>query len=191
VITLRARSMAEKPPHIDEKSEEAATLQVDEVETLRKELEKERDRANDYLNRLKYLQADFENYKKRVTKEMNETVKYGNRQLISTLLTVVDELECAVEARKESTDKILLKGVEMTLNKLYNILQKEGLVEIETVGKPFDPNKHEAALRVQIDDEKSDGMIVEEIRKGFMLKDMVLRPSLVTVAVNTKKGDME
>lgn len=183
--------MVEHIPPQNESIEKAEGLQVDEVSTLRRELEKERRRSDDYLNRLKYLQADFENYKKRARKEIDETAQSGKERLILELLTVLDELESAVEAgRKEGTSKAFLEGVEMTLNKLYNILKKEGLSTIEAVGKPFDPNRHEAVLRVQV--EGNDGVILEEVRKGFMLKGLVIRPSLVTVAVDTsKKGEEE
>ena len=75
----------------------------------------------------------------------------------------------------------------MTLNKLFSILKKEGVIKLESIGETFDPNKHEAVLRVQT--EGKDGVILEEIRKGYMLKDMVIRPSLVKVAVNITKKD--
>ncbi len=172
----------------DKSLENVTTPQVDQVSTLRKELEEEKAKADDYLNRLKYLQADFENYKKRASKEKDETIQYGNRRLILELLPVLDELECATEAAKECSDKAFLEGVQMTLNKLYNILKKEGVSKIEAVGKPFDPNRHEAVGRVQV--EGKDGLIIGEVRRGFMLKDIVIRPTLVTVAVNTsKKGE--
>lgn len=182
--------MTEQGPPSESHEKEVTALQVDEVNTLEKELDKEREKANDYLNRLRYLQADFENYKKRVEKQINETTRYGNRRLILELLPVLDELECAVEAGKKSRDKVLLEGVEMTLKKLYNVLEREGVSKIKAIGEPFDPNKHEAVLRVQM--EGKDGIILEEIRKGFMLKDVVIRPSLVKVAVDkSEKGEKE
>lgn len=173
--------MTEQTPPSSNSSEKATALQADEVKILVKELEKEREKSSDYINRFKYLQADFENYKRRVEKQINETAQYGNRRLILELLSILDELECAVEAGKKGGGKALLEGVKMTLTKLYNILEREGVSKIETVGKPFDPNRHEAVLRVQM--EGKDGIIIEEVRKGFMLRDMVLRPSLVKVAV--------
>ncbi|MFH0896687.1 MAG: nucleotide exchange factor GrpE [Candidatus Bathyarchaeota archaeon] len=182
--------MSEQPSQADENFRKDTALQGDELIILRKELEREKENANDYLNQLKYLQADFENYKKRVKKEIDESAQYSNRRLILELLPVLDELECAVEAGRECIDKAFLEGVEMTLNKLYSILKKEGLSKIEAKGKTFDPNKHEAVNRVQV--EGKDGVIVGEVRKGFMLKDAVIRPSLVTVAVDiSKKGEKE
>lgn len=184
-----ANNMIEQPPPGDKSNERGEEIMA-ETNTLKGELEKEKEKTNDYLNRWKYLQADFENFKKRARKEMDETIRYANNRLITEMLPVIDELECAVKAGKTNIDKAFLDGIDMTLKKLYSILKQEGLSEIETVGKTFDPNKHEAALRVQ--SEGKDGIILEEIRKGFMLKDIVIRPSLVIVAVdNSKKGEKE
>ncbi len=166
--------------------EEKAESQTVEASAI-KGLEKEREKANDLLNRLKYLQADFENYRKRVEKQMNETAQYGNMRLITELLPVIDELECAVETGRKSGDKLLVEGVEMTLKKLRGVLEREGVSMIKASGEHFDPNKHEAVLRVQV--EGKNGEVIEEIRKGYMLKGMVIRPSLVKVAVDkSEKG---
>ncbi len=177
--------MSEQPPTTDENLNKAPAPQTDKTAILRKELENEKEKAEEYLNRLRYLQADFENYKKRVQKEIDDSAQYGTRRLILDLLPVVDELECAVEAGKNCPDKAFLEGVQMTLNKLSSTLKKEGLSKIKAVGEKFDPHKHEAVNRVQV--EGKDGVIVSEVRSGFMLKDIVIRPSLVTVAVDTAK----
>jgi len=174
--------MTKQSPPSEKREKEVAELQVYDVNALKKELEKEREKAEDYLNRLRYLQADFENYRKRVEKQIYETTQYGNRRLILELLPILDELECAVEVGKKSSDKVFLEGVEMTLKKLHSVLEKEGVSEIKAIGESFDPNKHEAVLWVQM--EGKDGIVLEEIRKGYVLKDMVIRPSLVKVAVN-------
>jgi len=170
------------PSPSSEQNKREELLQVDDTVKLMKIAEDEKKRAVDYLNRLKYLQADFENYKKRVKKEIDEQIKYANRRLILELLTVIDELECAVEAGKKGTSDVFLEGVEMTLSKLSNILNKEGLVRIDSVGQVFDPNKHEAVFRVPT--KNREGIILDEIRKGYILKDMVIRPSLVKVGIN-------
>ena len=160
-------------------------LKIREVDSLRKELELEREKAKDYLNRLMYLQADFENYRKRVNKDLDETIRYGSQRLIVKLLPVVDEVEYAIEVGKNSNgDKSFLEGIEMILNKIYEILGKEGLSKVDSIGKLFDPSRHEAAEKV-VTEEYEEGIIVEEIRKGFMYKDKVIRHSLVKVAINT------
>ena len=178
-----------------QKGQETTPLAINEVETLKTALKAEQEKANDYLNRLKYLQADFENFQKRMQKEMDEIIHYGNQSLICELLTIIDELEYAIEAGKSSNDKkAITEGVEMILKKMYETLRREGLSRIDAVGKPFDPSKHDAVAKVPTKDYK-EGTIVEEVRKGFMLKGKVIRPSLVKVAIqpsnntSTQKGD--
>jgi molecular chaperone GrpE len=161
-----------------------------ELEELRKALKEERDRAEDYLNKLKYLQADFENYQKRINKQMLDLVKYGNERLIVELLNIVDDLERTIKSSKETDNKeSLMKGVGMVLKNLKEILRKEGLEEIEAVGKNFDPNLHEAIAHVQTDDYPTN-TVIEEIRKGYLLNGRLIRPSMVKVALSlNKKGE--
>ena len=167
----------------------ALALKVSEVDSLRKELESEREKAKEYMNRLMYLQADFENYRKRVNKDFDEITRYGSQRLIVKLLPVVDELEYAIEAGRNSNgNKGLLEGVEMVLKKMYEVLGKEGLSKIDAVGKPFDPSRHEAVEKVPTEEFK-EGTVVEEIRKGFIFKDRVIRPSLVKVAITPTKNN--
>ncbi|MEM2210766.1 MAG: nucleotide exchange factor GrpE [Nitrososphaerales archaeon] len=151
------------------------------LDQLQKELDKERQRANDYFRQLQYLQADFENYRRRVEKEIAEAKQMSNESLVRSLLNVVDELELALKAARESSDKeAILKGLEMVLKNLYLLLESQGLAKIEALGNKFDPNKHESA-EVVINEKYEEGTIIEEIRKGFTFKGKVIRPSLVKV----------
>ena len=154
------------------------------------QLEGEKKRSEDYLNRLKYLQADFENLKKRVDREVEQTKNYCNERIVTQLLDVVDELELAVkngEISVPSTES-LLEGVEMTLKKLKKMLEQEGVVEIENPeGKNFDPLKHHAVAAVETDD-APDGTVLEQIRKGYVMRGKVLRPSIVKVAVKKQQN---
>ncbi|MCX8191221.1 MAG: nucleotide exchange factor GrpE [Nitrososphaerales archaeon] len=153
------------------------------IDRLQKELDRERQRANDYFKQLQYLQADFENYRKRVEKEIAEAKQTINESFVKSLLSVVDELELAIKAVKESGNKeTILKGLEMVLKNLYSLLEGQGLVKIEALGSKFDPNKHESA-EVVMSGNYEEGTIIEEIRKGFTFKGKVIRPSLVKVAV--------
>jgi len=165
-----------------------ATLPVQKsAEELAKALSEEQRRADDYLNRLKYLQADFENYKRRMNKEIPLMAEAGVRKMATELLVVLDELDCALEAGRESGgNEAVVEGVELVGKKLVSILEKEGLERIEAVGQKFDPNKHEAMTRVETNDHEG-GTIVEEIRPGYTFKGQVLRPSLVTVATRKEK----
>jgi molecular chaperone GrpE len=155
---------------------------------LENQLETEKRRSEDYLTRLKYLQADFENLRKRCDRQIEETRSYSNERIISELLDVVDELEIATKAAKASPDsQMIIQGVEMTLKKLRKVLEQEGVSPIECEGQVFDPSKHHAiATEERVD--VSDCVIVEEVRKGYMMKNKVIRPSIVKVAVNSSKS---
>jgi len=157
-------------------------LRFFEAGKLKEALEQEKARADEYLNRLKYLQADFENYQKRVEREREELVKRGNEELILKLLSVVDDLERAVEASKSSSDKeVLVIGVQMVLKQFQAALAEEGLSQIEAVGKPLDPELHEAVATVETD-QYPENIIVRVLRKGYSLNGKVIRPSMVEVA---------
>ncbi|NWG08922.1 MAG: nucleotide exchange factor GrpE [Nitrososphaerales archaeon] len=158
-----------------------------EIDELKKALKEEHNRAEEYLNRLKYLQADFENFQKRVNREIFDLVKYGNERLIVKLLSVIDDLERAIKSGKESDGKeALLNGIRIVLKELMDILKKEGLDQIDTIGKSFDPNLHEAIEYVETKD-CPENTIVEEIRKGYLLNERLIRPSMVKVAI--RKGE--
>ncbi|MBM3897131.1 MAG: nucleotide exchange factor GrpE [Thaumarchaeota archaeon] len=152
------------------------------VKNLEVQLKAEQEKNTQLLNRMKYLQADFENYKKRIDKELADTKSFISEKLIGNLLDVIDEYELALKVAKEGGNlESLAGGVEMTLKKFLDTLAKEGLSRIDVAGKKFDPNLHEAAEIVPTK-EKEEGTIISEIRAGYMLKDKVLRPSMVKVA---------
>jgi molecular chaperone GrpE len=170
----------------EERKDEVEDLRK-RVEEYRREIEEEKRKAEEYLTRLKYVQADYLNFRKRIEKEIEEVKKYSNERFIISLLEVVDELEMALEAGKKTNSiKILLDGVEMTLKKLNKILEGEGVRKIEALGKMFDPNIHYVIARVEKDDIE-EGTILEEVRKGYIMKDRVIRPSIVKVAVKSSK----
>lgn len=172
----------------EQKEQQADNVQV---ETLSQALDAEKKRSEDYLTRLKYMQADFENLKKRFDRQMEEVKNYCNEQLIVELLNVVDELEMAVKSgRSSNSTEILVQGVEMTLKKLKKVLEQEGVYPIEDVGKPFDPSKHNAVARIEKNDAEGY-IIVEEVRKGYIMKDKVIRPSIVKVTVPSSKSQEE
>jgi molecular chaperone GrpE len=166
---------------MDEKKQEAQA-------NLEKQLECEKKHSEDYLNRLAYLQADLENLKKRYDRETQQIRAYGNERLIVSLLDIVDELELALKVSSSSTQKTMTEGVEMTLKKLRKVLEQEGVSPIECKqGKTFDPSCHNAVATVERDD-LAPCTIVEEIRKGYMLKDRLIRPCIVKVSVKPSKS---
>jgi len=143
--------------------------------------ETEKQRSTDYITRLQYMQADFENLKKRFDRETENTKKYCTEHIITQLLNVVDELELATNAAKDTKEQTLLNGVEMTLKKLKKILEQEGVTPIPcTKDTPFDPQYHNAIVAEERDN-VTTCTILEEIRRGYTIKDKVLRPSIVKV----------
>lgn len=149
---------------------------------LREKLANEEAKAQGYHTRLQYLQAEFENYKKRVARELTDAAQYGTQRLVRELLPILDELNHAVHS--SATDGAALHtGVELILRKLSAVLHHEGLTEIPALGTPFDPHDHDAVDTVRTDKFK-EGTVVEVVRKGFRLKDKVIRPTLVKVASN-------
>jgi molecular chaperone GrpE len=170
-----------KAPSKKEKSTETVKLS--------EKLKAEQEKNKEYLNRLKYLQADFENYRKRVEKEVQAAVQRGNEQLVSCLIGVLDDLENAIQAGETTENTAaLLEGVRMVHKNLEKLLENEGLERLECVGSVFDPNLHEILAQVPTKEHQS-GVVLEEARKGFMFKGKVLRPSIVKIACKDSKGD--
>jgi molecular chaperone GrpE len=161
-------------------------FELSEVRRLEKVLREEHEKSRKYLNRLMYLQADFENYRKRMEKNLREAAQLSKEKLIVSLLNVIDELELALRSGRETENaQALLEGVEMTLKKMYATLEREGLRKIDAVGKPYDAKMHEVAMKVPTK-EYDENVVIEEVRRGYMLGHKVIRPSVVKIA--TKVG---
>ncbi len=135
------------------------------------------DKDEDYHSQLLRLQADFDNYKKRSEKQIKEYIKYANEGLILKIIDAYEDLERALKADKSHD---LKEGVEMIHKKLKDILEGEGLCEIESSGKKFDPYMHEA-LMVEDHDDYDDGTVIEELGKGYTLDSKVIKYSKVKV----------
>ncbi len=139
-------------------------------------------KCDEYFDGYLRIRADFDNYRKRVNKEKEALSLYAVEEFASDFLGVLDNLERALEAseNKENFDS-LHRGVEITLKDALKVLEKWGLNEVDAIGEVFDPEKHEAFMTVEGSPEE-EGMIVEVLRKGYYLKDKLIRPSLVKVA---------
>ena len=136
----------------------------------------------EYRQRLLRSQADFDNYRRRTQREKEEMAKYASAEIITRLLPVLDNFERAIGASKDSGDfEALAKGVDMIHRQLLQLLEQEGLKPMETVGQPFNPEFHEAVMRVE-SDEHEEGTVVEELQRGYILKDRVIRPAMVKVS---------
>jgi molecular chaperone GrpE len=165
-------------------TEEQEQHEIPSSLVLENQLNAEKRRSEDYLTKLRYLQADFENLKKRCDRQLEEVKNYANERIALELIGIVDELDLAVKTGKASSSetKPLLEGVEMTLKKLRKVLEQEGVSPIECEGQVFDPSKHEAVETMEREGVK--GCIVgEEVRKGYLMKNKVIRPSIVKVQV--------
>ncbi|WP_375782065.1 nucleotide exchange factor GrpE [Paenibacillus baekrokdamisoli] len=138
--------------------------------------------ADENHQRFLRVQADFDNFRRRTLKEKEELGQYASMKLIGQLLPVVDNFGRAIEAAKSGGDvESFAKGVDMIFRQLEQVLEQEGLKAMETVGVPFNPDIHQAIMQVE-SEEHEEGIVVEEVQKGYMLKDKVLRPAMVKVS---------
>ena len=142
--------------------------------------------AEELNNKYLRLYAEFDNYKKRVNKDKEELAKYGNESLIYELLPIIDSLELALKHASGESQAGIVTGVEMTLKELQRTLEKFGVAKIDAAGKKFDPSIHHAMTQIERDDIE-EKHVAEDLRTGYLYRDKVLRPSLVSVSVKPQK----
>jgi len=160
---------------------EGADAGAESLQALKERLTECEERADSHFDRLQRLQADFANYKKRTAKETVESIEYANESLILSILDVADNLERALDSIQQDHDvDHIRKGIEMILRQFHDVLRKEEVSPIESVGETFDPYLHETIARVKCDSES--GIIVEELQRGYRFKSKVIRPCMVKVA---------
>lgn len=173
-------------PAAEESPQEAPeAAQADEIEKLRTE-------RDDYLNRLQRVSADYVNYQKRVQRDVEQARAYANEQLIKDLLDVLDNMERALDAGRESHDDAdpLVQGMQLVHDSMLNVLTRAGLSRIPTEGQPFDPEKHSALMR-QPTDEHPPMTVVKEVIPGWELKGRPIRPAQVVVAMAPEEDSDE
>ena len=165
-------------------STDQVVLKKDEFEALKKDAEK----AKEYWDRILRQQADFDNMRKRLDRERLEFQKFAHEDIIVDLLGILDDLERSVEAaeKKQENSEAFLKGIEMILAHLYELLKKKGVTAIDAKGKKFNPHEHEALLQTPSENE-DDGVVLEELQKGYKFQDRVIRTSKVRVAKKVEK----
>jgi len=172
----------------DDEVVEAGIEQSEDIETLQQTLADEKEKAENYLANWQRSQADLENYIKRAEQEKSETVEFANTILILDLLPILDDFERAlVSLPVELDEQNWTEGIKLIYNKLKAILETQGLAEIKAKGESFDPYFHEAAGQV----EGEEGIIIEEIRKGYRFRGKLLRPSMVMVGTGKKNKTQE
>ena len=169
---------------------EGNVLEIKEKEQEKKKAEHkkkltDKEKIAELTETLQRLQAEFENYRKRTEKEKAEFVKYAKAELMQSLLPTIDTFEIALKSTKDNEK--FAKGMEMVYAQLVSTLQSEGLKPIECVGKKFDPYLHEVMLKEKSD--KDDGFVLEELQKGYMLNDRVLRHSKVKISEKSEKEE--
>lgn len=174
VVEETAEQTTEEVETVEAEAEATEIAEVNEVEELEKKLQ---DEENRYLR----LRADFDNFKRRMQTERESAAKYRSQSLLTDLLPVLDNFERALQVEATTEDgQSIKKGIEMVYRSLVEATAKEGLEVIETVDHPFDPNVHQAVMQEQ-DDSKEAGVVLQELQRGYKLKDRVLRPAMVKV----------
>ena len=160
-----------------------------EIELLREQLKAKEEEAKNHYDRFLRQTADLDNFKKRASRDREDAIRFANEALVKELLPVVDNLERAVSHAKEGGDgESLVEGVEMILKGLFDALGKHGVVQISANGQPFNPQLHEAMAQVESAGHEPN-TVLEEHQKGYLLKDRLLRPSLVTVVKTLKSNE--
>ena len=159
---------------------EAATVSPEQLAELKERAGK----ADENWERLLRTTADFDNFKKRAAREKQEAIKFANEGLLQKLLPVLENLDMALAATQSARPEdgqSLQSGVNMISQQLKNVLMEAGLEELDALGKPFDPNLHEALMQKETPD-VPEGQVVQQLRKGYKFRDRLLRPAGVVVA---------
>jgi molecular chaperone GrpE len=189
--TKKAEDRKEQGQELQETKKEKKVGKIEEM-TKRELLEKLKEveiNAQGNYDLYTRTYAEMENIKKRGKKEREDLAKFANELLIKEILPSIDSLEKAIShAQNENNPSGLIEGLEMTLDGLMKTLEKSGLKEVEAVGKPFDPNFHEA-ISQQIDDTVPPGHIIMELQKGYLLNERLIRPSMVVVSQKTTNNE--
>jgi len=159
----------------------------EKLSEIKKTTQEKDNLSKEYLKLLERMQADFDNYKKRQEIKQKEFIEFANAELLNNLLSVVDNLERALSSAADAKNAQAVKeGVNNTLKEFHNILNKEGVKPMQSIGHRFDPYQHEAVMKTETD-KHSEDIVTEEFQKGYYIKSKVLRPAMVKVAVSIKE----
>lgn len=164
---------------IDSEETEAGSEET-AIDTEQKEMEALKQEKDEVYDRLLRLQAEFDNFKKRSQKEKEVDRKYKSQDLVNELLPAVDNFERALQVEVTDATSSIIDGITMVYQQFKDALKSQGVEEIETKGNVFDPNLHHAVMQVE-DEEVESNIIVEELQKGYILNDRVIRPAMVKV----------
>ncbi len=172
-------------PNNDDLANAALDEKLAEQEILRQSLEEKKKQAEEYYNQLLRLKAEFENYRKRVEKEKEKMYAYGKETILMKLVSLLDTLEQAEKNLTTENEKLktenIIKGLSLITSDFRNFLKSEGLKVIESVGKKFNPHFHEVVEQEETE-ENEEGIILEELQKGYIFNGQVIRPAKVKIA---------
>lgn len=160
-----------------------------ELQSVKDELKKARESSDGSLSKIKYLMADFDNYRKQMEKQAASKAESAKTELLLKFLNIRDDYLRALSVARQKSEPVVIEGLEGILKNIDLLLYSEGVREIETVGIPFDPNVHDA-LAHSARDNLEENTVTAEIRKGYMLYSKVLRPSLVEIAKKIVKNSV-
>ena len=179
-------TVSEKNDSGEEKKDAAG----DPLKETQVELETAKQEAKETYDRFLRVSAEFENYKKRSAREMDDFRKFANQSLIKEMLAVVDNLERALNSSNgnNNNDKCMADGVNLTLKDILKVFEKFNVKPIESIGQIFDPNFHQAMMQEETDD-YPENTVITELQKGYMIHDRLLRPSMVVVAAKKAKTE--
>ena len=183
------RADDKKAPENDSKKDKKITA-ADPMKELKEKFKKSEVEVKQSYDRYLRVSAEFENYKKRSAREMDDFRKFANQSLVKELLPIVDNLELAIKSANDNknVDNCLLDGVDLTLKEILKIFEKYHVKAIEALGKTFDPRYHEAVMREETD-KHPENSIINELQKGYLIRDRLLRPSMVVVAAPKRPDD--
>ena len=164
----------------------------DPLKVMEARLESVEQELKDSHDRFLRVSAEFENYKKRASREMNDFRKFANESLVKAMLPVVDNLDRAVESSSDDDHSIrsVVEGVNMTLKEILKIFEQFGVKPFESLGKIFDPALHQAVMQKETDNHP-EKTILNELEKGYMIHDRLLRPAMVVVSKTTESENQE
>ena len=166
----------EQDKEIEQESTKGADIELEEYKRL----------AEEGIDKLKYLQADFDNYRKKFDKEKESIIKLANENLIKELIVILDDFESSIKLTENDKNK---EGILLLKKKFFDLLQKRGLKEIESLGKKFDHNFHDVLCKEL--SEHDDDVVIEEIQKGYILCSKVIRPTKVKISQKDNSQDLK
>jgi molecular chaperone GrpE len=179
----------QQPSPQKNKEQEYIVHLENELSRAEADRQKAKEEADNNMNKLRYLMADFDNYRKRMERQTESKINQGKAELIIKFVSIHDDLYRAIEtARQGKSDQVVIQGLEGILRNVESLFDAEGVKEIETTGTPFDPNIHDA-ISFKYDDTVPENTVISEIRKGYMMSDKVLRPSLVEISKKIVKNN--